>query len=287
MNRINTMKGIKKRNDLLVDEDVNDIDFQNYKGIFFGESHTERYEDEETGAHFEYNDLCKKLSNLKLPTETNSSFPESHQSSNCDISEEKHIIDLNFKKGINPGIGILKKINESRNVNNRALNNNFTSFKREIKGKKGQGMEDHLYYKGSLATQVPHKQLFIPKVGVSLKTKSNSKKSSSINRNQEKGCNFNLHSETNFMQKSQFKQQNENIDLNPINYALSSKASKQMSSTLQLKLFNSKVEDKSKNCTEIEDKVVSPKTIVELKNNLKSLILSQNQDNKKTKIGLR
>ena len=47
-----------------VDSDVDNIDFNNFKGIYFGDK-TEKYQDPETGCHFEYFDLCKRLSNLK------------------------------------------------------------------------------------------------------------------------------------------------------------------------------------------------------------------------------
>jgi hypothetical protein len=46
------------------DSDVDDLDFQNFKGIYFGDK-TEKYQDPKTGCHFEYYDLCKRLSNLK------------------------------------------------------------------------------------------------------------------------------------------------------------------------------------------------------------------------------
>ena len=45
-------------------EDIDDIDVINYRGIFVEEEAPEKYQDEVTGAHFEYNDLCNKLQNL-------------------------------------------------------------------------------------------------------------------------------------------------------------------------------------------------------------------------------
>ena len=47
-----------------MDSDVDNIDFNNFKGIYFGDK-TEKYQDPDTGCHFEYFDLCKRLSNLK------------------------------------------------------------------------------------------------------------------------------------------------------------------------------------------------------------------------------
>jgi hypothetical protein len=33
----------------------------NYKGIYFGDDQGQKYTDPETGAHFEYKDMCKRL----------------------------------------------------------------------------------------------------------------------------------------------------------------------------------------------------------------------------------
>lgn len=47
------------------DSDIDDIDFQNFKGIYFNDDPNRKYQDPDTGAHFEYYDLCKRLSKLK------------------------------------------------------------------------------------------------------------------------------------------------------------------------------------------------------------------------------
>lgn len=47
------------------DSDVDDIDFQNFKGIYFNDDPNRKYQDPETGAHFEYFDLCKRMVKLK------------------------------------------------------------------------------------------------------------------------------------------------------------------------------------------------------------------------------
>ena len=46
------------------DSDVEDIDPNNFKGIYEGEQ-KEKYYDPDTGAHFEYYDLCKRMAKLK------------------------------------------------------------------------------------------------------------------------------------------------------------------------------------------------------------------------------
>lgn len=47
---------------------MDNIDFGNYKGIFYDEP-SEKYQDEITGAHFEYFDMCLRLKKLKKKIE--------------------------------------------------------------------------------------------------------------------------------------------------------------------------------------------------------------------------
>ena len=47
------------------EEDLDCIDFNNYKGMFFHDDPGQKYQDERTGAHFEYNDICKRLQKIK------------------------------------------------------------------------------------------------------------------------------------------------------------------------------------------------------------------------------
>ena len=48
-----------------VDSDIDDIDPANFKGIYYNEDPNRKYQDPETGCHFEYYDLCKRLAYLK------------------------------------------------------------------------------------------------------------------------------------------------------------------------------------------------------------------------------
>ena len=53
-------------NDINKEEsDIDDLDFNNFKGIYFDEDPNRKYQDPDTGCHFEYNDLCKRLGKLK------------------------------------------------------------------------------------------------------------------------------------------------------------------------------------------------------------------------------
>jgi len=46
------------------DSDVEDIDVENFKGIYEGDV-KQKFHDPITGAHFEYYDLCKRMAKLK------------------------------------------------------------------------------------------------------------------------------------------------------------------------------------------------------------------------------
>ena len=45
--------------------DIDNIDFTNFKGIYIDEDPNRKFQDPETGCHFEYYDLCKRLAKLK------------------------------------------------------------------------------------------------------------------------------------------------------------------------------------------------------------------------------
>ena len=47
-----------------VDSDIDNIDAENYKGIYEGDQ-KEEFICPKTGAHFEYFDLCKRMSRLR------------------------------------------------------------------------------------------------------------------------------------------------------------------------------------------------------------------------------
>jgi hypothetical protein len=47
------------------DSDIDNIDFDNFKGIYFEDDPNRKYQDPETGCHFEYFDLCRRLAKLK------------------------------------------------------------------------------------------------------------------------------------------------------------------------------------------------------------------------------
>lgn len=48
----------------MADEDVENIDFANYKGIYAEEDTDTKYTCPVTGAHFEFNDLCRRMNRV-------------------------------------------------------------------------------------------------------------------------------------------------------------------------------------------------------------------------------
>ena len=53
-----------KQEDLGVAEDVDDINFANYKGIYANDEAGQKYQCPETGAHFEFKDVCRRLNRV-------------------------------------------------------------------------------------------------------------------------------------------------------------------------------------------------------------------------------
>ncbi len=47
------------------ESDIDNIDFSNFKGIYIDEDPNRKYQDPDTGCHFEYYDLCKRMAKLK------------------------------------------------------------------------------------------------------------------------------------------------------------------------------------------------------------------------------
>lgn len=52
------------------EEDLDQIDLNNYKGCFYEKNAEEKYYDKATGAHFDYFDLCRKLGQVKKRLES-------------------------------------------------------------------------------------------------------------------------------------------------------------------------------------------------------------------------
>lgn len=51
-------------NQIAHNDDLDDLDFGNYKGIYANEENGQKYQCPETGAHFEPKDLCRRLNKV-------------------------------------------------------------------------------------------------------------------------------------------------------------------------------------------------------------------------------
>ena len=60
----NPKAGVAQQDEEDHQSDIDDLDFDNFKGIYFGDK-VEKYQDPVSGCHFEYFDLCRRLSYLK------------------------------------------------------------------------------------------------------------------------------------------------------------------------------------------------------------------------------
>lgn len=58
------LNALPDREDEVIQDDEENVDYQNYKGIYANEDNNQKYQCPETGAHFEYNDLCRRLIKL-------------------------------------------------------------------------------------------------------------------------------------------------------------------------------------------------------------------------------
>jgi len=54
-----------KKQEINYEEDLDHVDFDNYKGCFYNKDTDHKYLDEVTGSHFNYFDICLKLELLK------------------------------------------------------------------------------------------------------------------------------------------------------------------------------------------------------------------------------
>jgi hypothetical protein len=107
------------------EEDLDCIDFNNYKGIFFEDEPGRKYQDEVTGAHFEYGAMCRRLRLLQKelqedPQTLESSADERSENlleNDLDSSSKRaHIHDSNQGFKALQAMLIRSQVKDSRNV---------------------------------------------------------------------------------------------------------------------------------------------------------------------------
>lgn len=77
-----------------VDSDVDDIDPNNFKGMYYGDD-KKKYQDPETGCHFEYIDLCKRILIMK---EKRKKFDKAIGLPDSILEEEMELQKSNIKR---------------------------------------------------------------------------------------------------------------------------------------------------------------------------------------------
>ena len=107
------------------DSDIDNIDFNDFKGIYFDDDPNRKFQDPETGCHFEYYDLCKRMVKLKqlrkkldaqlgLPPEPDDHAAEIQQRSkkqtqSFDATNKRRQPSLGHKKSNKESINIQKE----------------------------------------------------------------------------------------------------------------------------------------------------------------------------------
>ena len=83
------------------DSDIDNIDFNGFKGIYFDDDPNRKFQDPDTGCHFEYYDLCKrmvKLKQLRKKLDVQLGLPpESPQPEHAGRSGKQRSIDMKKK----------------------------------------------------------------------------------------------------------------------------------------------------------------------------------------------
>ena len=93
-------------------EDLDCIDLNNYKGMFYNDDSGLKYQDAKTGAHFEFENMCKRLIKLKkiLPD-----YQKDNNSNEFDHKRQKNSLDKSFLK-------FMPQSQETRNNKVRSIN---------------------------------------------------------------------------------------------------------------------------------------------------------------------
>ncbi len=87
------MAKCKRDDDVNYEEDLDRVDLNNYKGMFFQDDPGRKYQDTQTGAHFEFRDMCRRLNHLRrqLPATQDSSRPENVRDDTEDCIQKRKI----------------------------------------------------------------------------------------------------------------------------------------------------------------------------------------------------
>lgn len=101
-------------------EDLDCIDFQNYKGMFYDDDPGLKYQDEITGAHFEYKDMCRRLEKLKRFMQNDSNTVKENDSASTLSKYVSEIGKHRQKSAIDKvPFKLIPQVQATRNIDNR------------------------------------------------------------------------------------------------------------------------------------------------------------------------
>lgn len=105
-----------KKQEIDYKEDLDHINFDNYKGCFYNKETEQKYFDELTGAHFNYFDMCLKLNQLKKQPEQENKLKKPRPSVDSQL-KTKEKIDKDTKP-----VNELQKVLQKRIGKNNSRN---------------------------------------------------------------------------------------------------------------------------------------------------------------------
>lgn len=133
------------------ESDREQIDHNEYKGIYFGDPKEEKYTDQQTGAHFEYHDLCNRLQSLQKTVSPRIIHIQRSQSRETKLSNQTSTVKQNAK------INNAQQPNfEKLRIVKATVNNNFI---RQLKERNIINSENKIY---SSLSKFPNDQALSP-----------------------------------------------------------------------------------------------------------------------------
>lgn len=116
-------------------EDLDCIDFQNYKGMFYNDDSGTKYQDEVTGAHFEYRDMCKRLNKLMKSLPDNTEATKENCTTSTLVDKVNAMVNQRKKSSIRKDlVKLIPQVQETRNMGPRATHI-YSNTITEIAGK--------------------------------------------------------------------------------------------------------------------------------------------------------
>jgi hypothetical protein len=115
----------QKKQNMKADDDLDDIDFNNYKGIYINEQPGTKFQDTETGAHFDYDDMCRRLVKIR------------------ELTSKRDLLEANVETYTNSKTNHHQ--NESHHLDGKVQHQHVTEKKRELTNASMNEKQSHNY----------------------------------------------------------------------------------------------------------------------------------------------